>query len=90
MDTVLDFSLLGKKKKITKIPAVKTSTAFGARLICKYEERRSAVNAMADGSRRSLNIRNLDTVHYEWAVYFQFSFFFAYETSHMACNSTGY
>ena len=37
------------------MPAVKTSIAFGAQLICKYEKRRSAVNAMADGSRPSLN-----------------------------------
>ena len=38
------------------MPAVKTLIAFGVRLICKYEKRRSAVNAMADGSRRSLNL----------------------------------
>ena len=37
------------------MPALKTLTAFGAWLICKYEKRRSAVNAMADGSRPSLN-----------------------------------
>ena len=38
------------------MPTVKTSTAFSAHLICKYEKRRSAVNAMADGSRQSLNL----------------------------------
>ena len=43
------------------MPAVKTSTAFGVRLICKYEKRRSAVNAMADGSRRSLNLSEIWT-----------------------------
>ena len=43
------------------MPPVKTSTAFGARLICKQEKRRSAVNAMADGSRRSLNLREIWT-----------------------------
>ena len=32
---------------------------------------------------------NLDTVRYERPVYFQFRFF-GYETSRMACNSTGY
>ena len=72
------------------MPAVKTLTAFGAWLICKYEKRRSAVNAVADNSRRSLNLRgNLDTVRYERPVYFQFRFF-GYETSRMACNSTEY
>ena len=38
------------------MPPAKTSIAFSARLICKYEQRRSAVNAMADSSRRSLNL----------------------------------
>ena len=61
MDKVLDFSLLGKKKLNTKMPAVKTLTAFGAPLICKYEKRMSAVNAMADGSRRSLNLPEIWT-----------------------------
>ena len=43
------------------MPAVKTLTAFGARLICRCEKRRSAVNAMADGSRRSLNLSEIWT-----------------------------
>ena len=43
------------------MPSVKTSTAFGARLICKQDKRRSAVNAMADGSRRSLNLSEIWT-----------------------------
>ena len=43
------------------MPTVKTSTAFGVWLICKYEKRRSAVNAMADGSRRSLNLSEIWT-----------------------------
>ena len=43
------------------MPTVKTSTAFGAQLICKYEKRRSAVNAMVDGSRRSLNLPEIWT-----------------------------
>ena len=43
------------------MPAVKTSTAFGAQLICKYKQWRSAVNAMADGSRRSLNLSEIWT-----------------------------
>ena len=38
------------------MPTVKTSTYFSARLICKYEKRRSAVNAVADSSRWSLNL----------------------------------
>ena len=56
MDKVLDFSLLGKKKQKNKMPPVKTLIALRARLICKYEEWRPAVNAMADGSRRSLHL----------------------------------
>ena len=61
MNKVLDFSLQGKKKVNMKMPAVKTSTAVGVRLICKYEKRRSAVNAMADSSRRSLNLSEIWT-----------------------------
>ena len=38
------------------MPPVKTLIAFGVWLICKYKKRRSAVNAVADGSRRSLNL----------------------------------
>ena len=61
MDTVLDFSLLGKKQLNTKMPAVKTLTTFGARLICRYEKQRSAVNAVADDSRQSLNLSEIWT-----------------------------
>ena len=43
------------------MPSVKPSTAFGARLICKQEKRRSAVKAMADSSRRSLNLSEIWT-----------------------------
>ena len=43
------------------MPSVKTLTAFGAQLICKQEKRRSPVNAVADGSRRSLNLSEIWT-----------------------------
>ena len=43
------------------MPAVKILTAFGAQLICKYEKQRSAVNAMADSSRQSLNLSEIWT-----------------------------
>ena len=43
------------------MPAVKTSTAFSVWFICKCKKRRSAVNAMADGSRRSLNLSEIWT-----------------------------
>ena len=33
-----------------------TSIAFGVRLVCKYEKQRSAVNAVADSSKQSLNL----------------------------------
>ena len=40
-----------------EMPSVKTSTAFGAWLICRYKKRRSAVNAVVDGSRQTLNFK---------------------------------
>ena len=43
------------------MPPVKTVIAFGVRLICKYKKQRSTVNAMADGSRRSLNLSEIWT-----------------------------
>ena len=85
----LDFSLQGKKKTKTKMPAVKTLIAFDAQLICKYEKRRSAVNAMADGSRPSLNFPEFWTESVtNGQCIFNF-FFFWYEMSRMACNLTG-
>ena len=43
------------------MPTIKTSTAYGAQLICKYKKRRSTVNAVADDSRRSLNLSEIWT-----------------------------
>ena len=53
MDRVLVSHCWVKK---TKMPWVKTSIAFGAQLICRYEKQRPAVNAMVDGSRWSSNL----------------------------------
>ena len=61
------------------MPTVKTSTAFSARLICKYKKRRSTVNAMADGSRWSLNLSEIWTQAVmngqRIFIYFSISFF---------------
>jgi len=50
------FFTSGLKKLNTEMPPAKTLIAFSARLICKYEQQRSAMNAMADSSRRSLSL----------------------------------
>ena len=43
------------------MPPVKTLIAFGVWLICKYEKWRTTVNAVTDGSWRSLNLLEIWT-----------------------------
>ena len=79
MDKLSDFSLLGKKKLLSVCDCYAI-----------YKKRRSAVNAMADGSRRSLNLLECWTQSVTNVQCILKFFFGGCETSHMACNSTGY
>ena len=80
MDKVLDFSLLGKK--------MKHGNALSKNIDCFWYAIDMQIREAKVQTIFKL-IGNLDTVCYERPVYFQFSFL-GYETSRMACNSTGY